>query len=109
VINLLIERDRVEVTGDPVTVEVERDSGGTQKIYRCASCMTAVFSEYTYPEVWFVRGGTLDEPRSIEPDVHIFTRSKVPWVTLPEGVPAVEVFYDLKELWPAESLARIGL
>jgi hypothetical protein len=29
-------------------------------------------------------------------------------VTLPEGVPAVEVFYDLDELWPRESLQRIG-
>jgi hypothetical protein len=108
VINLLIERDRVEVTGEPVTVDVARDSGGTQKIYRCPSCMTAVFSEYTFPHIWFVRGGTLDEPRSVEPDVHIFTRSKVPWVTLPEGVPAVEVFYDLEELWPPESLRRVG-
>jgi hypothetical protein len=108
VVNLLIERDRVKVTGEPTTVDVARDSGGMQKIYRCASCMIAVFSEYTYPEIWFVRGGTLDEPRSVEPDVHIFTRSKVDWVTLPEGVPAVDVFYDLDELWPRESLQRIG-
>jgi hypothetical protein len=108
VVNLLIERDRVEATGEPTTVDVARDSGGMQKIYRCASCMIAVFSEYTYPEIWFVRGGTLDEPRSVEPDVHIFTRSKVDWVTLPEGVPAVDVFYDLDELWPRESLQRIG-
>ena len=69
----------------------------------------AVFSEYTRPEIWFIRGGTLDEPRDVEPDVHIFTRSKVPWVTLPEGVPAVEVFYDIGDLWPPESLQRIGL
>jgi hypothetical protein len=67
----------------------------------------ALFSEYTYPEVWFVRAGTLDEPRGIRPDVHIFTKSKVNWVTLPEGVPAFEVFYKLDELWPAESLERV--
>jgi hypothetical protein len=41
------------------------------------------------------------------PDVHIFTRSKLPWVTLPDPVPAVEVYYDRNELWPAESLQRI--
>jgi hypothetical protein len=108
VINLLIERDRVEVTGEPVTIDVARDSGGMQKIYRCPDCQTACFSEYTYPHIWFVRGGTLDEPRRVQPDVHIFTRSKVDWVTLPEVVPAVEVFYDLDELWPRESLQRIG-
>lgn len=78
----------------------------------CLSCRrqagTAVFSEYTYPDIWFVRGGTLDELRNVEPDVHIFTRSKVPWIALPEGVPAVEAFYDLEELWPRESRQRIG-
>jgi len=40
------------------------------------------------------------------PDVHIYTRSKLPWIVLPEGVPAFEAYYDSKTLWPAESLAR---
>jgi len=57
-------------------------------------------------KVRFVRIGTLDEPSALRPDVHIFTRSKQPWVILPEGVPAFEVYYDTKTLWPAESLAR---
>jgi hypothetical protein len=109
VVNLLIERDKVEVTGEPMTIDVPRDSGGMQKIYRCPSCQVAVWSEYTYPEIWFVRGGTLDEPRAIEPDVHIFTRSKVGWVTLPEGARAFDVFYDVQEEWPTRSLERIGL
>ncbi len=108
VINLLIERDRVEVTGEPTTVDVARDSGGMQKIYRCPSCQTAVWSEYTYPNIWFVRGGTLDDPSSIAPDVHIYTRSKLPWVELPKSVPAFEAYYDMAKLWPAESLERVG-
>jgi hypothetical protein len=55
----------------------------------------------------FVRGGTLDDPTDIAPDVHIFTRSKVRSVTLPQGTPAFEVYYDPKRLWPAESLCRL--
>ena len=43
----------------------------------------------------------------MSPDVHMFTRSKVPWVELPDTVPAFEVYYDSKALWPAESLARL--
>jgi hypothetical protein len=109
VINALIERDRVELlAGDPVPIDVPRERG-MQRIYRCANCQIALYSEYTYPEVWFVRAGTLDDPASVAPDVHIFTRSKLPWVTLPESVPAFDVFYDLQELWPRESLERIGL
>jgi hypothetical protein len=108
VINLLIEADRVELLSrEPEPVDVPRDDGSTQRIHRCPDCQVAVYSEYGRPEVRFVRGGTLDEPSSVAPDVHIFTRSKLPWVTLPEDVPAVEVYYDSKALWPAESLERL--
>ena len=108
VINLLIESDRVELlAGEPEPVDVPRDDGSAQRIYRCPDCRVAVFSEYGRHEVKFVRGGTLDEPSSVAPDVHIFTKSKLPWVTLPEDVPAVEVYYDSKALWPAESLERL--
>ena len=54
----------------------------------------------------FVRVGTLDEPGAVEPDIHIYTRSKLPWVRLPEGALAVEAYYDSSQIWPAESLDR---
>jgi hypothetical protein len=108
VINLLIEADRVELlAGDPQPVDAPRDDGSMQQIFRCPSCQVALFSVYTYPEVWFVRGGTLDQPSAVAPDVHIFTKSKLPWVTLPESAPAFDVFYDMQELWPAASLERL--
>ena len=108
VINLLIEAERVELlAGDPQPVDVPRDDGSRQRIYRCPECHVAVFSEYGRPEVRFVRGGTLDDPSGVTPDVHIFTRSKVDWVKLPESVPAFEVYYDSKTLWPAASLERL--
>jgi hypothetical protein len=108
VINLLIEADRVKLlAGEPQPVGVPRDDGSAQRIYRCPDCQVAVFSEYGRPEVRFVRGGTLDDPASVAPDVHIFTRSKLPWVELPGSVPAVEVYYDTKALWPTASLDRL--
>ena len=108
VINVLIEADRVDVrAGEPQPVDVPRDRGRVQRIFRCPACQVAVFSEYGYPGVWFVRGGTLDEPRSIAPDVHIYTRSKLGWVTLPAATPAFETSYDTNALWPADSLERL--
>jgi hypothetical protein len=108
VVNLLIEANRVEVlAGEPKPVEVPRGDGSTQRIYRCPSCQVAVFSEYGGPELRFVRGGTLGDPRSVTPDVHIYTRSKVPWLALPDSAPAFEAFYDIKALWPAASLERL--
>jgi hypothetical protein len=108
VINLLIEADRIELlAGAPQPVEVPRDDGSTQKIFRCPTCQVAVYSQYTHPRVRFVRGGTLDDPRGVAPDVHIFTRSKVGWITLPESVPAFDVYYDTRALWPSASLERL--
>jgi hypothetical protein len=109
VINLVIETDRVElVAGAPQPVDVPRDDGSSQRVFRCPSCQVAVYSQYGHPEVRFVRGGTLDDPTVVTPDVHIFTRSKLSWVTLPESVPAFEVYYDTKSLWPPASLERLS-
>jgi hypothetical protein len=108
VINMLIEADRVELlAGEPQPVAVPRSGGGKQEIWRCPTCQVALFSRYTRPEIRFVRAGTLDDPSSVAPDAHIFTRSKLPWVQLPESVPAFEVYYDTKKLWPAASLERL--
>jgi hypothetical protein len=107
-VNLLIEADRVELlSGKPQAVDVPRDDGSAQRIYRCASCQVAVFSEYGWPEVWFVRGGTLDDPSAVTPDVHIYTRSKLPWVALPEDAPAFDEYYDAQKLWSPSSLERL--
>jgi hypothetical protein len=109
VVNLLLEADRmVLLAGDPQPVDVPRDDGSTQRIFRCPTCQVAIFSEYGRPEVRFVRGGTLDRSREVEPDVHIYTRSKVGWLTLPVSVPAFDVYYDSKELWPPSSLERLA-
>jgi hypothetical protein len=108
VINLLIEADRVELLrGEPMPVDVPRNAGKKQRIFRCPVCQVAVFSRYTRAGIWFVRGGTLDDPSAVTPDVHIFTRSKLPWVALPDSVPAFTTYYDTNKLWPPASLERL--
>jgi hypothetical protein len=106
VINVLIEADRVELlAGEPEVVPVPRASK-KQKIWRCPECQIALYSQYTTPRIRFVRAGTLDDPASVSPDVHIFTSTKLPWVELPEGVPSFSSYYETEKLWPAESLER---
>jgi hypothetical protein len=107
VLNALIEADRVDVSGETVPISMPTDSGKPHIVYRCPKCQTAMWSEYGgRTKDRFVRVGTLDDPAQMPPDVHIFTRSKLPWVTLPEGVPAFDIYYETKKLWPAESLER---
>ncbi|RJF90368.1 GFA family protein [Sphingomonas cavernae] len=108
VLNALIESDRVTLlAGEPEPFPVPTDSGRPHDIYRCPICQTALWSDYGR-RGWlrFVRLGTLDDPAEFSPGVHIYTRSKQPWISLPEDVPQFEEYYDLKAVWPAESLER---
>lgn len=108
VLNALIETDRLAVqSGTLQAHSMPTDSGMPHRVFRCDACGTAMWSEYGgLSPLRFVRVGTLDEPSQLQPDVHIFVRSKLPWVALPEAVPAFEAYYDSRKLWPAESLER---
>ena len=107
-VNALIETDRVTVlSGEPQACPMPTDSGRPHEIYRCPACQIGVWSEYGgLAKLRFVRVGTLDDPDALPPTVHIYTRSKLPWVALPEGVPAFEAYYSARQVWPAESLER---
>jgi hypothetical protein len=108
VLNALIETDRLEqLAGQTTLFPMPTDSGRPHEVARCPTCGTAVWSHYGgLTKLTFLRVGTLDEPAALPPDVHIYTRSKLPWITLPPGAPAFDVYYDSKTLWPADSLAR---
>jgi hypothetical protein len=108
VINAVIETDRIMMlSGEPEAVAVPTDSGRPHDIHRCPKCRAALWSDYGHrPGLRFVRVGTLDEPAALPPNAHIFTRSKLPWVGLPTDVPAFDVYYEMKTLWPAPSLER---
>lgn len=108
VINALIETDRIDLAqGEVEPVRMPTDSGRPHDIYRCPACRTALWSDYGgRPALRFVRVGTLDAPQALPPDVHIYTRSKLPWVGLPEGARTFEVYYDMRREWTPEALAR---
>ena len=107
-LNALIEAHQVTVlSGETAPSAMPTDSGHPHHIHRCTTCGTAVWSEYGgRATIRFMRVGTLDDPTALQPDVHIYVRSKQPWIALPDGVPAFEAYYDSRTLWPAASLER---
>jgi len=112
-VNALIEADRVRILqGDVVAVTVPSPSGKNQRIARCPKCQVAVWSYYLAMQgrvgdlIRFIRVGTLDNPGRVPPDVHIYTSTKAPWLTLPPGALAVDEFYNIDEVWSEESLRR---
>src|SRR5271166_1821141 len=77
--------------GEPRSIQRAADSGGVTTRWVCPDCGSWV-SAAPRPgsTVRNVRGGTLDDTSWQRPTVHFWTRSKQPWVVLPEGAQSFE-------------------
>jgi len=109
-VNALIEASAVELfEGAPVPTTLPSASGSGQVLWRCAGCGVTLWSHYAGAgeTVAFVRVGSLERPDLVPPDIHIYTSTKLPWVRLPEDVPAVPEYYRRSQHWPEESIRRL--
>ena len=110
VVNVWIERHFVKCGRTaPASHRLAGGSGRPHDVFFCARCGTTVWSRYAKApgDCLFVRAGTLDDPTAVRPDVHIFTRSKLPWLTLPEGARAFSSGYEIARVWTAASRERL--
>jgi hypothetical protein len=100
-LNVLIETDNVELLGElPEAVHYDTPSKLGQENFRCPHCKVSVWSVYNGAGdgARFVRGGTLDDTADISPNAHIFTASKLFWVTIPDEIPQFPGFYSGKDI-----------
>jgi hypothetical protein len=102
-LNAMIEDERIErVQGVP-----ERDAEGC---FRCPRCHVLLWASHPMfgEAIRFLRAGTLDESERIVPDAHFFTRSKHPWVTIPDGARAFDTLPGEGEtLFSPQQQARV--
>ncbi|WP_086126487.1 GFA family protein [Salmonella enterica] len=92
-----------------LAVRLPSFSGKGQKIARCPKCQIALWSHYSgSSKLTFLRVGTLDHPECMPPDIHIYTESKQPWVTLPEGAVTRPQFYEPDTVLSSDSLCRLA-
>jgi len=111
VVNTFYESDRIAATGALTEYTLKSGSGGEHTIARCAQCGSALFSYY--PRVGRlgagIRVGAFDDPDAFTPTAVVFTESKMPWVPLPEGIPAFERYYNPQELYAPDKWARLAV
>ncbi len=108
-LNAFVETKHVKLTKGAVeTVDIPSESGAGQRVHRCPDCKVALWANYLGlgTDFSFVKVGTLDEPDLCPPDVHIFTESKQPWVTLDDGLPNYERYYRRSETWTKQAVVR---
>ncbi len=85
--------DALEVKGDTLAMfKTAADaSGGETERNFCSACGSPIFSlSPAFPEVVWLKAGTLDDTSWLEPQVEVWGRSAQPWVGQVEGRPRLE-------------------
>ncbi|KAI9172126.1 glutathione-dependent formaldehyde-activating [Paramyrothecium foliicola] len=85
-------------------------SGVGSVVMQCPQCHTGVWSYYADggPHITYLRVGTLDLPWELQPDAHIYTRSRRDFIVLQDGKPQFEEYYaDREALYRPDTKDRV--
>ena len=96
-------RDLEVTKGETTTQELLTPKGTLNTLKACGKCGVRLWSERAQAGTAIVRAGTLDDTKWLEPVAHMWTRSKQPWVKIPEGAKQFEGqpgdFKEMFALW----------
>jgi len=89
-----VPADQIEISGAESLreyVTVGEDHGTDVHRRFCSNCGSPVYTENGgFPGVLILKGGTLDDPSWLEPQVEVWGRSAQPWVAIDESRPRLE-------------------
>jgi hypothetical protein len=71
--------------GESRPIQKTADSGRVTTRWVCPKCRSWICGAPTPGSALRVRAGTLDDTSWLRPTAHFWTRSKQPWIALPEG------------------------
>lgn len=99
-LSMWVNRASLEVLqGSPHLVSSIANDGRERKNRVCPACETRLWSEpVDRPNLAILRPGTLEQAKDFAPVAHLFVRSALPWIAIPEGVAR----YDTKPDDPTE-------
>lgn len=89
-VNLIVRAEAMEISG-PLSSWEDRDTESGKPLARefCAQCGSPIRSlPSSSPAFIAVKAGTLDDPSAFAPTMHLWTQSKLPWVTIEDALPA---------------------
>ncbi len=89
---LVVKEENFRLTqGDLKTFASNSDAGRSKLGAFCPECGTRIYHKPEWRKgTVSVKPGTLDDTSMLKPDIHIWTGSKQPWITIPEDVEAHE-------------------
>lgn len=83
---LLFHIDEVTLSGP---VETVNSSPDLERGF-CPRCGTTIFSRRERRGIMGLTSGSLDDPSLFQPQMHMYTASRQPWVKLDDGLPQHE-------------------
>lgn len=100
------EKELIIESGELKSATVTTGSGAGCDLNFCTTCGTFIWVKYRYHKVPVIaiRTGTLYDCAEVAVQAHIFIKSKLPWVSIPEKTPQFNEAYDRNEIWPDISL-----
>ncbi len=91
-----------EIDGDMIEGGFTQPSGARARLFACPVCHSRIYGiNDTRPGIAIIRAGTFDHNASLIPDVHVWTRSKQPWIVIPTGARALETNPEGSDGWTA--------
>ena len=91
-VNLVVRAATMMVQGTlDAWQDRDTESGAPLAREHCGTCGSPIRSvPSATPKFLALKAGTLDDPGSFAPTMHIWTSSKLSWVTIPKGMPTFE-------------------
>ncbi|MEM1053416.1 MAG: GFA family protein [Pseudomonadota bacterium] len=95
-----VMKTSLELEGETSVWRRPTDSGSHTNCHFCPTCGSRLYHAGDNRSFMVtIKGGSLDEARSLDPIAHIWTKSKQSWVVLPDGVPQWETQPATQEEW----------
>ena len=83
-LGLVVTTEALDLKGLLTSWSRTSEQGQTNTRYSCAGCGNIIYGiGDNAPELPKLQAGTLEDTREVEPEVHMWTANKQPWVSLP--------------------------
>lgn len=88
-VNIIVKASAITVEGELASY-LDHDTSNGHPVLRefCGACGSPIRSvPQSNPKFVAIKAGTADAPEALAPRLHIWTRTCLPWVDIPDGMP----------------------
>jgi hypothetical protein len=90
-VDVIVPIDAVEITGELKGYKTTTDSNDEVTRKFCSKCGTPVLNQpHSFPDIIALKVSSLDDPGWIQPQAHLWTIRKQPWLRLGDDLPKYE-------------------